>query len=103
MIAHDVQPGSREWIGLRLGIPTASLFHKIIQPEKLKTSRSRKTYLHELLVERRLGRPHDESSSEWMGRAGRQLAPGNSPDGCLYLAASLSAIRSQRAVLVHLL
>jgi hypothetical protein len=47
-----VDQGSVEWHKLRRGIPTASEAHRIIQPQKLKRSESRKKYLCELLASR---------------------------------------------------
>ena len=32
MIIHEVEQGSGDWLKLRLGIPTASEFDKIITP-----------------------------------------------------------------------
>lgn len=51
---HQCKQGSPEWIKLRLGIPTASSFDKILTPGG-KASASADTYLHELLAERILG------------------------------------------------
>ena len=73
MIQHDdVVQGSPEWHTLRLGKPTASAFHRIISPGRLKLSSQRHTYLAELIVERQTGRPYDVEATQWMGR-GTQL------------------------------
>ena len=68
MIRHDVVQGSEEWRTLRLGIPTASGFHRIISPKQLKPSAQRHRYLAELLVEKQTGRPYDMAATSWMGR-----------------------------------
>ena len=56
MIVLDAEQGSLEWVGARLGIPTASQFHRIITP-KGRLSLQRKPYLAELIAERALGEP----------------------------------------------
>ena len=68
MIRHDVVQGSAEWHDLRLGIPTASAFHRILTPKGLKPSGQRHQYLAELIVERTTGRPYDSFSTTWSGR-----------------------------------
>ena len=40
MIYHDVQQGTPEWVQLRLGVPTASNFDKIMTPAKMQLSKS---------------------------------------------------------------
>jgi hypothetical protein len=51
---HDCKQGSPEWIKLRLGIPTASSFEKILTPSG-KASTSVDGYMRELLSELILG------------------------------------------------
>ena len=51
MIVHNVRQGSAEWIALRLGIATASNFHKIITPAKGDLSEQRHAYMYQLVVE----------------------------------------------------
>lgn len=69
MILHECEQGSLEWQNIRLGIPTASQFHRIVQPggtPRLKKNgepyksqagelaESRWTYAYELVAERLL-------------------------------------------------
>lgn len=74
MIVLDVEQGSDEWKRARLGIPTASNFHKIVTPTG-KLSTQRFGYMHELLAEWALG-PDSEPAFDtyWLER-GRQLEP----------------------------
>jgi hypothetical protein len=73
MILHDCAQGTTEWFRARAGIPTASMFGKIV---KLSggTSKSARDYMFRLLAERLMGRPIDEYESTWMKR-GRDLEP----------------------------
>ena len=68
MITVDVQQGTREWVAVRLGIPTASRFSDIITPKTRKPSASQGRYLCELIAERLTGFPSDDASSEFMLR-----------------------------------
>ena len=72
MIRHDVTQGSEEWHTLRLGLPTASAFHRILTPKRLEPSGQRFRYMAELLAERSTGRPYDTDATSWMGR-GQEL------------------------------
>jgi putative phage-type endonuclease len=63
MKENNAPQGSEEWYRLRLGRPTASQFHRIIQPKKLKMSASHLRYVHQLVCERILGRPMDDQIS----------------------------------------
>ena len=58
MIVHDVEQGSEAWLKLRLGIPTASDFHKIVTPTG-KLSAQSKAYANRLIAESLLGYPLD--------------------------------------------
>jgi hypothetical protein len=71
MIIHNVKQGSREWLDLRSGIPTASAFDRILTPTG-KRSTSADSYLHLLIAERIMGHPEVGAVSMWMGR-GTQL------------------------------
>lgn len=72
MIIHDVTQGSYEWAMLRLGIPTASEFHKIVTP-KGKLSSQAKGYAYKLIAERLLMRQIDNIDNlEWVQR-GKEL------------------------------
>lgn len=48
---YDVDPRSDEWRHLRLGIPTASQFHRILTPKTRKLSSQSEKYMCELLSE----------------------------------------------------
>ena len=75
MIHHAVEQGSPEWIALRLGIPTASMFHKIITPAKLAYSAQARGYMFYLIAERVLNQQLDSISNlEWIER-GKRLEP----------------------------
>lgn len=66
-IYRDVVQGTEEWKRLRLGIPTASQFHRIVTP-KGAPSKSQEAYRHELIAERLLGEEMDDFESKWMTR-----------------------------------
>lgn len=68
MIVHKVEQGGPEWLRLRLGIPTASCFKRIIQPVNLKPSKSADKYACDLVAERLIGEPLDAASSKFMQR-----------------------------------
>lgn len=74
MIIHDVQQGTTEWLTLRSGIPTASMFSKIITPKTGKASESQYGYQNALLAERLMGRPLTEHVSFWMERGSNMEA-----------------------------
>ena len=67
MKVYECVQGTSEWRQLRLGIPTASQFHRIITP-KGKPSASQDKYLYELIAERFTGEPADPFSSHWQLR-----------------------------------
>lgn len=54
MKEHQVTQGTAEWYALRMGIPTASEFDKIITPGTQKPSASRFKYASRLIAERLL-------------------------------------------------
>lgn len=68
MIRFDVVQGTTEWSQLRLGIPTASQFARVLTPKTMKTSGQMADYAHELLAEQVLGVPLDNASSGFMQR-----------------------------------
>lgn len=68
MIPVDVQQGSPEWIQVRLGLPTASNFHRLLTPKTRKPSSQATKYMHELLAERMIGEPIDADASQFMHR-----------------------------------
>ena len=73
MIEHNVAQGSYEWLQLRLGIPTASEFDKILTPKTLKVSSQARGYAYRLVAEKLLGRPIENLSNlPWIER-GKEL------------------------------
>jgi|SRR5215831_15184273 len=71
-VFHDVdartEDGRREWLKLRLGIPTASEFHRILSPKKLELSAQRHEYAYRLLEEWITGEEIESYQNEWMQR-----------------------------------
>src|SRR5512147_2635140 len=68
MKIHNDPQGSLGWFTARLGIPTASSFHKIITP-KGKPSAQAEAYMCALLAERFTNQPClSEPGSPWMER-----------------------------------
>jgi hypothetical protein len=74
MTIHDVAQGSDEWIRLRLGIPTASCFSKILTPKTFNPSKQSTGYMMELLAEWAFGEAADSHCSPYMER-GTELEP----------------------------
>lgn len=74
MIVHDVEQGSEEWMALRLGIPTASNFAKILTPKTLKLSSQADAYIDELVAEWALWQDLGDVKGPWMDR-GTELEP----------------------------
>lgn len=62
-----MKQGSPEWHAARLGIPTASAFHRIVTPGG-KLSEGSHAYLCELIAERLLNLPMDSASTDFMER-----------------------------------
>ena len=54
MREFSVEPGSADWLGIRLGIPTASNFHKILTPATRKFSKQSRRYAFQLVAEKLL-------------------------------------------------
>lgn len=73
MRVHEVEQRSDEWFALRLGIPTASSFDKMITPTG-KASTQADTYMHTLLAEWLTGRPGGMEPTPWMSR-GVEIEP----------------------------
>lgn len=68
IIVRDIEQGSEEWHRLRLGIPSASNFHRIITPAKGEPSRQAIGYRRELLAEWLTGAPSGPKQNYWMQR-----------------------------------
>ena len=68
MITEAVKQGSAEWADLRLGIPTASQYHRIITPKTMKLSAGSEGYRNQLLAEWALGYPVVDAESGFMDR-----------------------------------
>lgn len=65
MIVHDVKQGTPAWKKLRLGIPTASEFSRILTPAKLQYAKGARSYIYQLLAEWYTGLPQDEIVADW--------------------------------------
>ncbi len=68
MIHHSVVQGSEAWLRMRMGMPTASEFERIIQPKKWEPTKSetREKYLHYILTELLMDTPLSDVSSAAM-------------------------------------
>lgn len=63
-----VEQGTTAWAMARLGIPTASQFHRIVTPKTGKRSSQLEEYAHELLTEQHTGEPQDDALAGFMQR-----------------------------------
>jgi len=76
MIIHDVTQGTPDWLRLRLGIPTASQFHRIVTAAKGELSKQARKYAHELVTEALLDRPLEAPPvSTFAMLRGKELEP----------------------------
>lgn len=66
-VIHTCEQGTAAWRRLRVGLPTASNFFKILTP-KGKASDQFEGYLYEILSELMVGHPIDMPQTEWMRR-----------------------------------
>ena len=74
-IIRGIEQGSEAWQQLRLGIPTASAFDRILTAKKLEPSAQQEMYMAELNAEWRSGEPCDGfGGTEWVER-GKALEP----------------------------
>jgi YqaJ-like recombinase protein len=72
----DCVQGSDEWIAARLGIPTASEFHRIITPAKGGLSKQCRKYAAGLVAEILLGKPLEKQPGNlWAMERGKLLEP----------------------------
>lgn len=71
-----IAQGTEAWRAARLGRPTSSMFHKIITPKTMQLSASARGYAFQLVAERILKRPPEDTISDlqWLER-GRELEP----------------------------
>lgn len=67
-IYYDVEQNTPEWYRLRLGIPTASEFHRILTPKTRRVSTQAAEYMYRLLGEWITGEPAENAETEWMAR-----------------------------------
>lgn len=68
MIVHDVPQGSYKWDLLRMGLPTASNFHRILTPKTMQVSEQSVRYMNWLLAEWMIGEPLESPETQWMQR-----------------------------------
>jgi len=72
---HNFPQGSREWLAARIGIPTASNFHKILTPKTEQYSIQAREYAYRLIAETLLNESLDSLfTTEHMER-GKELEP----------------------------
>ena len=69
----DVAQGSSAWVALRFGRVTASRFGQVIQPKKLKPSKSIRKLVSLLLAEERLGYSLEEFDGNAWTERGKRL------------------------------
>lgn len=74
MLIHNVEQGSPEWESIRLGIPTASEFHRIITPTG-KKSTAADGYANELIAEMMLARKVKTFTGSYATERGKELEP----------------------------
>jgi hypothetical protein len=75
MKIHNVEPSSGEWLSLRLGIPTASMMHKILTPAKLEFSKQARAYAFRLVAEKLLNESLDSIDHIEHVQRGKDLEP----------------------------
>lgn len=63
----ECEQGSIKWRQVRIGIPTASQFKRILTPTG-KLSASATDYMYELIAESLIGQPYNSMSSQFMER-----------------------------------
>ena len=68
MIVYECEQGTEEWLQLRLGIPTASRFDKILTAKKLEFSKQSAGLMDELITEWLTKEPFDTGKSQFMER-----------------------------------
>lgn len=78
MIHLPVVQGSAEWVEARLGLPTASEFHRVLTPKKMELAKAVFGYRDELLAEWILGYPVINAESGFMQRGTQMEADARS-------------------------
>lgn len=73
MIEIDCEQGSQEWLGVRLGVPSASNFGKVVSATG-KLSTQRKAYMLDLIAEKLTGETTSFTTTGWIER-GNELEP----------------------------
>lgn len=68
MKVYDFEQYTPEWWQIRLGIPTASCFDRIITPKTKKPSKSAQTYAYELAGELLAGFSEESYANDYMDR-----------------------------------
>ncbi len=71
----DCTQGTDAWLKARLGIPTASQFHRIITAAKGDLSKQAAKYAHELVAETLLGRPLEGAFNTFAMQRGKEFEP----------------------------
>jgi len=67
MIIHDLEQGSQGWFNIRLGLPTASNFNRIVT-SKGDLSNSNLSYMYELIAEHLIKEKEDFAKNHYMER-----------------------------------
>lgn len=71
----NVEPGSTEWLKVRLGLPTASMAHHILTPAKLEFSKQSREYAFRLVAEKLLNESLDSIDYIEHVKRGQDLEP----------------------------
>jgi putative phage-type endonuclease len=74
MLVHNVEQNTDEWLNLRLGIPTASEFSKLVTGTGKKSTQVT-TYIDQLVAEIMLGRPCSNFTGNEHTERGHELEP----------------------------
>lgn len=65
MKIFEAEQGSAEWVRLRLGIPTSSMFDQIITPKTMKLSSQAAGYMNILIAEWITGEQVEQFENDW--------------------------------------
>lgn len=75
MIHLDLKQGTPEWDQVRIGIPTASKFDKIVTPAKLQPSTQAGSYMNQILAEWLLGMKLEFGEETQYAERGTHMEP----------------------------